>query len=255
MLVSRPAASSVLDGTLYYARDIGVLYANVFTYPSGLNVWEPLAFRSNVRVSGVTTAANVGDYVIATSAINVAAPPSPQTGATFGVAAGFAATGGTPVQIYTEDGSLFYGGGVFLSATILLGSPGASVSFIFDGTNWSVTSGQQDTGWINISTNAVVGYGNPIGNALGTYVPQVKVVGDMARLSQCYYECPVSQTGTLIGSLPAAATPVRNQFVAGGSSSGAFTAEATSSGLLLTSLEAPLPSGALFQIMGTYPIS
>lgn len=88
-----------------------------------------------------------GNFVNATATLTVTSPAA-AAGATFGAIANYGASNASPVTLTTASG-FFIGPGIPAStSSILLGAQNANASFLSDGTNWYVTSGAQDTGWI-----------------------------------------------------------------------------------------------------------
>jgi hypothetical protein len=99
---------------------------------------------------GTNYSAQHGDLVMCTTGITVTLP-LPTVGLLVGVEALSTVTGAAPVSITTPSGLIFglgIGVGFAGSATMTLGRPGSRVTLKADGTNWYVTEGAQDTGWI-----------------------------------------------------------------------------------------------------------
>jgi len=114
-------------------------------------------------------AAVTGNFVNMTATGTVTSPGA-AAGAVFGAIANYAASNASPVTLTTASG-YFIGPGIPAStATILLGALNANASFISDGTNWYLTSGAQDSGWITASlVNSWV---------TATVAPAYRLVGD-----------------------------------------------------------------------------
>lgn len=117
-----------------------------------------LAFQTLVTANTLTPiakstsyAATNGQFVSCGASLTVTSPTA-VAGATFGASAFYAASHASPVTVTAATGQ-FIGPGIPGSTTsILLGAQSAFVTFISDGTNWYVTGGAQDTGWITVSS-------------------------------------------------------------------------------------------------------
>ena len=121
-----------------------------------------------IAKSSSYTATN-GQFVNCTATLTVTSPAA-AAGATFGAIANYGASNASPVTLTTASG-YFIGPGIPAStASILLGALNAQATFISDGTNWYMTGGAQDTGWINFS----------LLNSWVTYdaTPQYRLVGN-----------------------------------------------------------------------------
>ena len=95
-------------------------------------------------------AATNGQFVNCTATLTVTSPAA-AAGATFGAIANYGASNASPVTLTTASG-FFVGPGIPAStSSILLGTINAFATFVSDGTNWYMTGGAQDSGWINFS--------------------------------------------------------------------------------------------------------
>lgn len=117
-----------------------------------------------------------GDLVLMEGVFAVTAP-APVAGAKFGVIAGFGASGTAPVGIAQHGSELFSGVGFAAGVTSLfLGTPGSSLVFESDGTNWYQIAGQVDSGWVPLTLPAGV-------STLVVYaVPSARLQGDTVHL-------------------------------------------------------------------------
>jgi hypothetical protein len=88
-----------------------------------------------------------GDYINATATLTVTTP-AVSSGAVFGVVANYAASNGSPVTITASSGFLIGPGIPSSTSSIILGTRNANVIFVSDGTDWYLTEGAQDSGWI-----------------------------------------------------------------------------------------------------------
>jgi hypothetical protein len=95
-------------------------------------------------------AATNGQFVNCTATLTVTSPAA-AADATFGAIANYGASNASPVTLTTASG-YFIGPGIPAStASILLGAVNAQATFISDGTNWYLTGGAQDSGWVTVS--------------------------------------------------------------------------------------------------------
>ncbi len=125
-------------------------------------------------ISKATSYAAVNGNLVNVTATATITSPAAAGGAVFGVIANYGATNASPVTLTTASG-YFIGPGIAAStSSILLGTVGANVSFYSDGTNWYLTSGAQDSGWIGAS----------LGNSWVTVTtaPAYRLVGNRVTL-------------------------------------------------------------------------
>lgn len=170
--------------------------------PRTLRPFTPVAKSGTYTASG-------NDYVIATGSFTVTLP-APTAGLTVGVKS-TNGTGAAPCTVLTPSGAIL-GPGVDASATsILLGTPGAFVTLLADGTNWHIVHGGQDTGWIALNLGAFVWHDFTGGNyQLCQYRKRPDGVVSLRGLAQIS-----AGGGVNVCSLPAGFRPTRdlNSFV------------------------------------------
>lgn len=93
-----------------------------------------------------------GQMVNCTGAAQTVTLPTSAKGL-LGARAGGTQTGANPVtlQVTPASGQLIKGKGLGAGVTrIALGAVGAAVVLLFDGANWLIVAGEQDTGWVNL---------------------------------------------------------------------------------------------------------
>ena len=110
----------------------------------------------------------------------------------------------------TVSGSSIQGVGLSSASSFPLGTVGASAVLLDDGTSWRFLAGQQDSGWVAL-TSLLAG---SIGAFSGTYTPAIRVRGDEARMRGALQNNTgagwTTGTGTIMGSLAAAFRPASN---------------------------------------------
>lgn len=131
-------------------------------------------------VINANTTASDGHCYIAQSACQVTLPAAPTAGAMVAVIAGSAAiTGAAPVIVVPAASQGIYGVGMLPAApNLTLGTAGAFVRLCFDGTNWAIVAGQQDTGWhSNTGTAPAPGVARVVGDRAYGRIPMVPGAG------------------------------------------------------------------------------
>lgn len=149
--------------------------------------------------TGSTYTAVAGDIVLANPASgNITVTlPSAATSTTVTVYAGAAISGTNQITVSRAGGATISGVGVAGTTSFLLGTAGAYAVLASDGTNWFIVSGQQDTGWLNLTlTGSVSGAGGTF------YSPSSRQRGDEIRLKGAM----LNGTGSTIASGSAWAT-------------------------------------------------
>ena len=200
-LAARASLSGLVAGTFYYVTD---------TTPPVLTEYNGTAWSTYmpqmqyVTMSTSGTAVN-GQIVSATAGITVTLP-SPTLNAMVAIVASATATEASPVTVsYYYGSGAFYGPGMAGASNFKLGSGNAFVWLVCDGENWTVISGQQDTGWIN------AGFASGYGAAAGWPAPAYRIVGDVVRLRGAAENTSggaISNANPIITSLPAPADHV-----------------------------------------------
>lgn len=170
-LVARPAAA--LAGRTYFATDTGLFYLDTGTAWQTLPVlgglYGPLAWTT----VGVNTTAVAGNFYGATASLTVTLP-TPTLNARIGVYNTSASTASVTV---TASSGVIGGLGIGVSGatSFSLGALGSFAVLLADGTNWRIVSGQQDPGWVPLSS-----FGS--GVSAGTPAPAYRLRGDRIDL-------------------------------------------------------------------------
>lgn len=104
-----------------------------------------------------TYTANLFDFVVATSGTFTVTSPAHRKGAQFGVI-----NQGSGVLTVSAASGVIFGAGLGSagSATLPLGAVGAYVVLTSDGTNWNVSAGNADSGWLAGSWSFANGWGS-----------------------------------------------------------------------------------------------
>lgn len=140
-------------GDLLYASAAHVLSrlgigttGEVLTVVDGVPAWgAPSGLQPIDKSSSYVAAAS--DYAVASASLTVTSPAAAK-GASFGAIANYAASNASPVTLTAATGNII-GPGIPASTTsIILGAQSAFAVLTSDGTNWFVTAGAQDSGWI-----------------------------------------------------------------------------------------------------------
>lgn len=135
----------------------------------------PLSLKA-AATSGASATAVDGQMLNCTGAACTVTLPASAKGL-LGVRAGGTQSGTAQVTIAAAGGALIKGKGHSAGASsIALGTPGAAVVLLWDGSNWLVVSGQQDTGWVPLALNTgTTAFTN-------TYTPAARIQGDKVEL-------------------------------------------------------------------------
>jgi hypothetical protein len=143
--------------------------------------WQPFGgFGRDALVpisQGTSVTMAAGNRYLAFPSITLTLP-APVAGLAIGITAATGVSGSSPVTIaYGTGGGGIYGAGLNNAATFVLGTVLASVTLAcLDGSNWFITSGQQDTGWVLLTL--------PVTNVLsfGALPASARLHGDTIRL-------------------------------------------------------------------------
>lgn len=131
-----------------------------------------------LRLAPTAAAANVtassGELIVATAAITVTLPAH-SAGQVVGVL-NLIGGGG----VVTVDGTAIQGVGLNGATSFPLGTYGARVVLLDDGTNWLIVEGQQDSGWVPLGS-FYTGVTTPAND--GGYVAASRLRGDVVQLS------------------------------------------------------------------------
>lgn len=116
-------------------------------------------------------------------------------------------SGSAPVTVQVTSGSKIYGKGLGVSGvtSFLLGTPGAFAwLFSYDGTNWRIVHGAQDTGWVACTLPAgCASYGDTLA---------ARKIGDMIDLKGGVQD-NTGGTVTTVFTLPAFAAPSAQRLI------------------------------------------
>jgi hypothetical protein len=108
--------------------------------------------------------------------------PTPVSGATIGVKKVDAAAGTITISTAATSGYIL-GPGVPANATsIQCSAYGAYVELQADGTNWHIVGGQQDSGWIALTSLFANSWASVAGPATGNTVAGYRITGNVVRL-------------------------------------------------------------------------
>jgi hypothetical protein len=168
------SATSILAGgttPAYVSASNGQFFGVTGGAVAAVSLTVPI-FLTTLSKSSSYAAVN-GNFVNMTATGTITSPAA-ASGSVFGVIANYGATNASPVTLTTASG-YFIGLGIPAStSSILLGAQGATVSFYSDGTNWYLSSGAQDSGWITASlTNSWTSAGP---------VPQYRLIANRVLL-------------------------------------------------------------------------
>lgn len=159
--------------------------------------------RWNMRAVGSNVTAAESDFVVANAAITVTLPATPAAGDMVGVIAG---TGSATVA---RSGSpSIFGVGLNFVTSFTLAAPGAHAVLLFDGTNWLIVQGQQDSGWVAITAGTNMSTSVPA----GVNSPQAQLRGDRVTLRGWLKNTGASGGifgGTIIGIVPVGLRPAK----------------------------------------------
>jgi hypothetical protein len=119
--------------------------------------------------------AAAGFSYAAGTGVTATLPASPATGDTIRVAGSATVTGVAPAVVAAAGGKGINGLGLAAASSFKLGLPWAHATLQYDGTNWQIIDGGQDTGWVAISLTSGWDHG-------GSAVPQARLRGDVITL-------------------------------------------------------------------------
>jgi hypothetical protein len=83
-------------------------------------------------------------------------------------------TGATAVTVTAAGGKAINGRGLAAGTSFKLGTPFAHATLQYDGANWLIVDGEQDTGWLTVTLIN--------GATVGSLAPQGRLRGDEVRL-------------------------------------------------------------------------
>ena len=156
--------------------------------------------------------------------------PAPTQGVTLGVF-NVGGTAASPTMVTASSGDI-YGPGAGSASSILLGASDAFVVLTGTGTNWLITAGQQDTGWIPLSTYLTNSWASAGGPGTGATVAAFRKQGNIVRFGG---EVASGSSTTMSTAIPAAYRPTYLTAYAVPNSSAGQLVEVTAAGVLLNS--------------------
>lgn len=184
------------------AGDTPTVHTDIQALANSLDAFPP--FPTTAATS--TTAAAGLSYVVSPSQ-TLTYPASPTKGDLIRAIAGSTVTGATAVVVAASGGKGINGLGLSSASSFKLGTPGAHATAQYDGTNWQIIDGQQDTGWValTLATNwiAVV--------STVAFTPSARVAGDRAYMAGAAKNNTGATwnvaSGTALATLPSFAIP------------------------------------------------
>lgn len=218
--VSRPSVGTAVHGVFWRSTDSGEL-----SYNTG-SVWVPVGLFPKVVTGTVSAVSGQMINCEGNSSYSISLP-SLAAGALVGI------TNFTPnSHIITVTGTNINGLGLGGASSFSLGTYGATATLLSDGGGWGIVAGQQDTGWVTITS---LGSGVSANNG---YLPGARLVGDRVYLSGELTAAAASAWATLSAPFTPSAAVIR---MGGGpsgaginlTSGGALTTVATGSALPL----------------------
>lgn len=128
------------------------------------------------------------------------------------------------------------------ATSITLGASASALTLMADGTNWHIVSGQQDTGWVNLTS-----FGTSV--SAGSPVVAYRVIGDRVQL-RGFAESSVATPGNLV-QIPTAILPPASSdnryypFVYNGGAATAALSRGTPNWLILNYASSPSAGSSL----------
>lgn len=179
---------------------------------------------------------------------------TPVAGAVISVFANPSVSGASPVTV-SAGGGVIYGEGTGAggAANVLLGSPLTHLTFYcLDGTNWLVTSGKINSGWVALTLPGGIA-------SVGGYTPAVKIEGNRAWFTGGLVNTGSLSAGVTWATLPSSvfrpASAAYLNAVAIGSGP-AITLVAGPSTSALVQVGGPAANGTILTLEGaSYPLS
>lgn len=148
-----------------------------------------------------------GETVVVSPSQTLALPASPTKGDTIQVEAANNVTGTTPVTVTASGGKVMNGVGLINASSFLLGAPNASATVQYDGTNWRMIAGQQDTGWVVLAPAS--------GWVTGYSTPQMRLIGDRVYARGSVQNTTGAGSTAPLGTIGAPYAPSATRFCVG----------------------------------------
>jgi hypothetical protein len=142
----------------------------------------------------------IGESVNVSAGQTITLPSSAPKGGRIQIYSG-AASGVSPVTVATSSGQVIFGLGVGSASSFKLGTPLAEVTLLWDGAEWIIVSGQQNTGWVPLTL------GSGIATASGYDTPSARIEGDIVRFKGALQNTTGSQiaAGATLATVPSGA--------------------------------------------------
>lgn len=196
-------AAALPDNSLCLAYCLSTVGMNSWSSGNILNV-APFSSQNRLRPVSISsnTQALAGQEVVVTgsSSITVTLPSHVKSHkiGVLNIGTGVVTVSGTNIQ----------GAGLSSASSFPLGSVGASAVLLDDGTNWLMIEGEQDSGWMTITSFAAhVSAGSPS--------PQVRLVGTQVRgRGELSFDSTGVSTNSTICTFPTSAFPSAQRSVA-----------------------------------------
>jgi hypothetical protein len=143
------------------------------------NQLDGYSLLSSLASAPTSVTASRGETLVASAGVTVTSPAAVAE-SVFVVVASAGVTGASPVTVSAASGK-FYGLGLGGSgaSSFPLGAPGAYAVCQSDGTNWYLIGGQQDSGWVALSSSSAV---SGINASLTVSTGSVRALGDRVFL-------------------------------------------------------------------------
>lgn len=201
-VAAAPASSYTLGYVLVPTSATNIVSADILNAASLLST-SPSPLSLQLVSSSVTVADGQALVVNGSSAVTVTLP-SPVLGAYLSITS--FTTGGT-----TVSGVNIFGYGLNAATSFPLSSLGANVTLLGDGVAWIIVAGQQDTGWVSVTSMLGAGLSN------GGFDTSVRLRGDTVAFKGAIENVSGSTIGasSTMLTLPAIYRPVVNRFQAG----------------------------------------
>jgi hypothetical protein len=182
------------------------------------NSLETVPLFPQAKTTSFSAAA--GFSYAAGTGVTATLPASPATGDTIRVAGSATVTGAAPATVTAAGGKGINGLGLAAASTFKIGTPWAYAMLQYDGTNWQIIDGGQDTGWVTMTRATNVNAGS------GAYVPAYRTIGNMVYLRGAFTNATggtLGPGGTWATALPAPASTVISLYGIQISTGGALT--------------------------------
>lgn len=145
-----------------------------------------------------------GESVVVSPSQTLTTASSPAKGDRIQIIAHPSVTAATPVTVAIGGSKVVNGVGLTSATSFLLGAPGAKATIQYDGTTWRMIAGEQDTGWVAV-TSFASGWSSASGYPLAG-----RIRGDALKIRGGAAYTGVTLSGTVVFfNLPAACRPAQ----------------------------------------------